>query len=335
MSGTTEIQWTATYNPDGTVTPGRTWNPVVGCERVSAGCKNCYAYTLHDMRHKAKLEGKKLPDQYLKPFNHVQIFPDRLRDPLSWKKPGKVFVNSVSDLFHDDVPFEFIGRVWETMGAAHWLTFQILTKRPKRMLEYFQWCKGEMKRAGLDEWWKGINILPNVWLGVSVEDQRVADERIPLLLQVPAAVRFLSCEPLLGPVDLRKYLRLSRFKEDYEAMVKQCGGEDRIPDHLRWNKELPPMLHWVIGGGESGPRARPCEPDWARALRDDCRMAGVAFFWKQWGEWGPYNMSRDLPEEMIKLLNPKCMDKPMRRHGKKLAGRLLDGREHNEYPGPQ
>jgi protein gp37 len=283
----TAIEWT-----------DETWNPVVGCSRVSAGCRNCYAFQLHDMRHRAKLAGKDLPDQYAQPFTTIQALADRLDTPLRWRRPRRVFVNSVSDLFHEDVPFDFILAVWGVMAATPH-TYQILTKRAHRMLAFFEWAKEAMRARGLDEWEKGMEIQPNVWLGVSVEDQRAADERIPLLLRTPAAVRFLSCEPLLGPVDLGRWL-----------ICEPCDDGRPVTMGTILHCQNP-RLDWVIVGGESGPGARPMHPDWARSLRDQCQAAGVPFFFKQWGEW----------------------DFEGYRIGKKYAGRLLDGREWNEFPG--
>jgi protein gp37 len=289
LSAKTAIQWT-----------DATWNPVVGCSRVSAGCRNCYAHQLHDMRHKAYKEGKALPAQYAEPFTTLQTMEGRLHQPMRWKKPRRIFVNSVSDLFHEDVPFEFIIKVFAAMDLADWHTYQVLTKRPDRALEFFEWAKRRMKDMGLDESWKGINMPSNLQIGVSVEDQRAADERIPLLLQIPAAVRFLSCEPLLGLVDLSQYLFSS--------------GPDGEPAPR--NEPPLPCLHWVIVGGESGKGARHMRPEWARNLRDQCWVADVPFFFKQWGEWAPDYGDTD---QMLLV-------------GKKRAGRQLDGREWNEFP---
>ena len=249
MSAKTGIQWT-----------DATWNPVVGCTKVSQGCKHCYAKTVHDRRHKAFVEGKAIAPQYAHPFKTVQLKPERLRAPLSWRKPKRVFVNSVSDLFHEDVPDAFIFDVWSIMAQAERHTFQILTKRPARMLQWFteflpEACSGESPA----ETWP----LPNVWLGVSVENQRFADERIPVLLQTPAAVRFLSCEPLLGPVGLTGWM-----------------GQDEDPSLGD--------LHWVIIGGESGKHARPFDIAWARTLVAQCKEADVAAFVKQMGD-SPYH----------------------------------------------
>jgi protein gp37 len=234
MGDKSKIEWT-----------DATWNPVVGCTRVSAGCDHCYAFQLHDTRHVAWKRGRMptAPPQYHVPFSTVQTFPARLDQPLRWRRPRRIFVNSLSDLFHDAVPDEFIDRVFGVMGRAKWHTFQILTKRPKRMAEYVA-SPGRSERvcAAADAMPGGLSgaicqgfwPLPNVWLGVSVEDQRAADERIPLLLETPAAVRFLSCEPLLGPVDLKGYLPFQ---------VELPPRPDR---YFGWRRGI----DWVIVGGE-------------------------------------------------------------------------------------
>jgi len=202
-----------------------TWNPVTGCDKISPGCKHCYA---ERMALRLQAMGQ---ERYRDGFQ-LRLQPDIVELPLHWKKPRLVFVNSMSDLFHHDVPRDFIARVFETMRAAHWHTFQILTKRSDRLRELateLPWPR-------------------NVWMGVSVESQKYVS-RIADLVQVPAHVRFLSVEPLLGP----------------------------IPD-------LPlEGIHWVIVGGESGPEARPMEPDWVREIRAACQEKRVAFFFKQWG----------------------------------------------------
>lgn len=301
----TAIEWTDTV-----------WNPVTGCSKVSEGCRNCYAFALHDMRHKAFTEGKKLPRQYAKPFSEIQLFPERLEQPLKWRKPRRIFVNSMSDLFHEDVPFEFIEQVFATMALAKQHTFQILTKRPQRMLDFF-------KRCVYNGHFPNSDPLPNVWIGVTVENQKAADERIPLLLQTPAAVRFLSCEPLLGPVDLSRWL--------FDWLFVDEPGES-----------VEPPIHWVIAGGESGSNARPMHPDWARDLRDQCQAAGVAYFHKQNGEWtedftddqpGPVTIidHNGKSWKRMEALAPGGSVR-MKRVGKKKAGRLLDGREWNEIP---
>lgn len=268
----------------------KTWNPVTGCTKVSQGCKNCYAERMYE-----RFNGKGS-------FKNIICHEDRLNHPFRWKKPAMVFVNSMSDLFHEDVPFEFIDRVLgvtrRTGINGH--TYQILTKRPDRMVEYF-------KREDTEP------LMPHVWLGVSVEDQETANERIPLLLQVPAAVRFLSCEPLLGPIDF--YLTSASMPSDISHPWR---GEPILHG-----------IHWLIAGGESGPGARPMHPDWIRELREQCVEGGVAFFFKQWGEWVEHRLS-DAKE--LKSVFHKGFGQDMCRVGKKAAGRLLDGQLHNEFP---
>jgi protein gp37 len=254
VMGTTGIQWTDAV-----------WNPTTGCTRVSPGCKNCYAFALHDMRHEAFKAGKKVPAQYAKPFKELQLLPDRLDTPLGWKKPRRVFVNSMSDLFHEDVPFEFIEKVHETIRECERHTFQILTKRPQRMLDYWTWRQEEYFGRS-----KISRPPPNAWYGVSVEDQKRADERIPLLLRAPAAVRFLSCEPLLEAVDLDL--------ERYES-----------PGWFEYRNRL---IDWAIVGGESGPGSRRLNVEWIRSLVNQCAAAGVACFVKQLGTG--YSLHTDL-----------------------------------------
>ena len=268
MSQKTGIAWTDS-----------TWNPVVGCQKVSEGCRNCYAKDLHDLRHKAHQEGKRMPAQYAQPFNVVQLLEDRLEMPLHWRKPRRIFVNSVSDLWHDAVPFTFITRVFDAMRRAHWHTFQVLTKRAERM---FTWS------LLMQQPWP-----ENVWLGVSVENQGMAHKRIGYLNQVPAALRFVSCEPLLGPLDLNGSL-----------------GQDGV--------------QWVIAGGESGRAARPMHVDWARGLRDQCVRDGVPFFFKQWGEWCPVNQTQ-VQDKLGKALHRWDDETLSLRVGVDAAGHLLDG----------
>lgn len=202
-----------------------TWNPVTGCTKVSQGCKHCYA---DRMAHRLQAMGV---HKYRNGFE-VTLHPDTLQDPLSWRVPQRIFVNSMSDLFHEMVAFEFIDSVIETMRQAYWHQFQILTKRSKRLVEL----------ATLVNW------PSNVWMGVSVEDEKVV-HRIDDLRSVPCAVRFLSLEPLIGPLP---------------------------------NLDLT-GIDWVIVGGESGPGARPMQEEWVRDIRNQCTRQGVAFFFKQWG----------------------------------------------------
>lgn len=310
----TKIEWT-----------NETWNPTTGCDKVSQGCKNCYAATVAK-----RFWGERK-------FTDVKMHEDRLTIPMKWKQPKMIFVDSMSDLFHDDVAVSFIDKVFTVIAHCPQHTFQILTKRPERLKDYFQgrvenlaqgiinaidsmgWLQISYERAyELAEMIK--KGLPNVWLGVSCENQATADERIPLLLQVPAAVRFLSCEPLLGEIDLTKI--------------------DVQPTGIKNKTWIRPAIHWVIVGGESGHGARPMHPDWVRSLRDQCQAADVPFFFKQWGEWMPTdswdaNLKSEIVlnpdgEEMVVTTNPKAV--VMRKVGKSKAGRTLDGVEHNEFP---
>jgi len=218
-----------------------TWNPVTGCDKISPGCKNCYAERM--AKRLAGRVGYPADD----PFR-VTLHYDKLETNFG-KKPKKIFVCSMSDLFHPDVPFWFIETVHDVIREWHIHTFQILTKRPERILEYYKWRK--------EIYMPGRNSVPpeNAWYGVSVENQKYADERIPILLQIPAKVRFVSVEPMLGPIDLFK-----------------INGK---------SKGFGVFFDWVICGGESGPGARPMKLEWARGLRDQCKQMGVPFFFKQ------------------------------------------------------
>ena len=203
-----------------------TWNPLTGCTKVSPGCKHCYAERMAKRLQAMRLE------KYHNGFK-LTLHPEVLEDPLHWEKPQLIFVNSMSDLFHDSVPLDFIQQIFAVMRRAHWHTFQVLTKRAERLLEL----------DSLLDW------PPNVWMGVSVENSDYI-YRVHLLRQTHAAVKFLSCEPLLGP----------------------------LPN-------LPlEGIDWVIVGGESGPKARPMDPSWVREIRDQCQTVRVPFFFKQWGD---------------------------------------------------
>jgi protein gp37 len=275
----------------------------VGCTRVSAGCDHCYAFALHDKRHVAWKRGRwpDAPAQYHLPFARVQLLPERLEDPLRWRTPRRVFVNSLSDLFHTDVPDRFIRQVFQVMGAARQHTFQILTKRPERMQRFVTDLMAEGNcatlcgetngetdaafpvRAGqsLKQSLQGSPpwpLWPNVWLGVSVEDQSAAARRIPYLAQTPAAVRFLSCEPLLGPLDLTPWMTYGPEKAEW------CLAH--------YGRAQP--FSWVIVGGESGKHARVMRLEWVRDLIGQCGAAGVAVFVKQLGgQWARQTGARD------------------------------------------
>jgi len=312
------------------------------CEHVSAGCEHCYAETNNHRCLPAN--GTGLPyDRRSRDL--VEAFVDEkvLLQPLRWKSPRKIFVENQSDIFGEWVTDEMRDRVFAVMALCPQHTFQVLTKRPQGMLEYLsgeRWHRNvqasiysEIHDRGhkwdqklLDVVNKRANQsahnldfykpLSNVWLGVSVENQAAADERVPLLLDTPAAKRFVSCEPLLGPIDLSAM----EIALDYEEEV--------------W-------LDWVICGGESGAGARPMHPDWARGLRDACVSAYVPFFFKQWGEFTS-EQRPGVEVEMSRLKKNQCVTSGIAGHhtlytlvGKKAAGHLLDGVEWHQFPTPQ
>lgn len=385
--GKSKIEWT-----------DATWNPTVGCALVSPGCTNCYA-----MKQAARVEkmnpalahyhGLTQPSKAGPVWTgKIGIAPEgTLLAPLRWKKPRRIFVNSMSDLFHEDVPDAVIDRVFAVMARAPQHIFQVLTKRAKRMRIYMTTSKvadprdpapsragdiccaamslnGELEQNGEypftdeqcfvqpDRW-----PLPNVWLGVSCEDQARADERIPDLLAMPAALRFVSAEPLLGAIDFTRIEIIPHRESRAGIHVNTLTGRSResgLPYHFAWDGKGhassgdAPRLDWIITGGESGPGARPMHPDWARSIRDQCAAEGVPLFMKQWGEWAPGECADAPPTRMEKTaeffdrrwhfgtVSPKQSegghvdDEPdLYRLGKRRAGRTLDGIEHNAMPG--
>lgn len=289
MADTTKIEWT-----------DATWNPVTGCTLVSEGCRNCYAAELAAGRLKNHPSRKGLAtrnaDGAAKFTGEVRLNENWIDQPLRWQKPRRVFVCAHGDLFHEGVPDAWIDRVFAVMALAPQHTFQVLTKRPERMRAYLRsapitklqkaWGWRHTRTHNMLAAFKDGSLfermpplispmpwpLPNVWLGTSVEDQDTDIDRIPFLIDTPAAVRFVSCEPLLGPVDLTAW---------------------------RWRGKPPiDALDWIIVGGESGPRARPMDEAWARDLRDQCKAAGTAFFMKQMARKAPIPddlMIREMP----------------------------------------
>jgi protein gp37 len=315
------------------------WNPTTGCDRVSKGCDNCYALTMAK-RLKGMGAAKYQRDgdpATSGPGFGVTEHRDTLNDPFGWRKPRRVFVNSMSDLFHDAVSEGFIAQVFAAMAATPKHTYLILTKRHARMRSLLRkWAPV----TGVPPWvHTGEWPLPNVWLGVSAEDQHWADIRVPALLETPAAVRFLSCEPLLGPVDLRN------LKARNGALIDCLGGDVKSATDGVVYTGTPSVVDWVIVGGESGPGARPMHPDWARSLRDQCVSAGVPYHFKQrgaftWetaggGNWPEPDLyvndvtGEALPEHAVPTTGSW---KGVWRIGKKRAGRELDGRTWDQFP---
>lgn len=328
----TTIEWTARRRLDGTMAPGYTFNPWRGCTKVSQGCKFCYADAMSGRNPKTL--GVWGP-RGTRPTASESYW----KQPIAWDREAAamgerraVFCSSLADVFEGDdtMPAEYRltirdarQRLWELIEQTDNLDWLLLTKRPENVLDLL-WS---------DWLYEHVGIPDNVWIGTSVEDQATADERIPHLLKVPAKVRFLSCEPLLGAVDLSAWLN------------------DRVP--------LLGFVHtidWVIAGGESGPNARPMHPQWARSLRDQAQAAGVAYFFKQWGEFEPYEQDGQAPfwrdtngnlhdGHGLNILDPRTCDigkgwhessldseVAFRRVGKHAAGRLLDGRTWDELP---
>lgn len=339
MADTTHIEWT-----------DATWNPITGCSIVDAGCTNCYAMTLAGTRlkhHPSRAGLTRVSAGRPKWTGEVRLNEKWLDQPLRWTRPRMIFVCAHGDLFHPAVPDEWIDSVFAVMADCPQHTFQVLTKRPERMASYLTTRRaGKPLQPPIGGGLLGYHpfnceILPprNIWLGTSVSDQASADLRIPHLLATPAAVRFLSAEPLLGPVILDDMCDGWKF---YDAL-RGNWWHDSEPPMIERGK---PKLDWIIVGGESGPGARPMHPDWARLLRDQCEAAGVPFFFKQWGEWAPSSPDEargnprsgwrclaghphvPRPEELY----PEAGAAFIEHKGKARAGRLLDGREWNQMP---
>lgn len=362
MAGRTKIEWT-----------NDTWNPIVGCSLQSPGCTHCYAMAMaarleaislaHEAKHgepgplvhyrgtAVKVKGKAVWT------GQINVAPDSIfLMPLRRRKPTMFFVNSMSDLFHPSVPDEVVDRVFIVMELCSQHVFQILTKRPDRMRAYLT-SKRTIDAVGLGSFVNALRgagsvdpeklrhpadrpwPLPNVWLGTSVEDQRRADERVPDLLSAPAAVRWLSCEPLLGPVDLTRVCVVpqlplgkragihidalrGRYRESGMTYVGDWDVSGPYPEGAKARS-----LDWIVAGGESGPNARPMHPEWARDLAEQCAAGCVPFFFKQHGDWVSVSMVEGAGR------HHRFEDgATVRRVGKKIAGRLLDGVLHDAMP---
>lgn len=355
----TTIEWTEA-----------TWNPIAGCTVHSPGCTNCYA-----MRTAARLAiipatapiyaGLTQPSKAGPVWTgKIVVNESTMLAPLRRKKPTMYFVNSMSDLFHESVPDEVIDRVFAVMALCPQHTFQVLTKRSERMRAYLndpttpgriskivnEWPETDVGHGNeftadvrLYDFWSKRTPLPNVWLGVSVEDQKRADERIDDLEATLAAVRFLSIEPLLGPIDLSQWLVCPNARDG--LLMDPSTGAYECCTKCDWTGVIG-SIDWIIVGGESGPGARPMHPDWARSLRDQCAAADVPFFFKQWGEWMPHPTGEPITirqyhdsigyidrDTGARKRNPnRTSDHTMRRIGKKAAGRTLDGVTHDAMP---
>ena len=261
-----------------------TWNPVRGCSRVSAGCENCYA---EKQAHRFNGVGQPyegLTNRHGAWAGKIKLVPEKLDQPLRWRTPRRVFVNSMSDLFHEAVPEGFIARVFHTMARTPQHTYQILTKRPGRMREVVPRVRALVERGWPQEpprHWYHAPARPawgHVWLGVSVEDQATADERIPVLLGTPAAVRFVSYEPALGPISF-----VDQLYSSVQATGKFRARKGRRQIQLTHAGRLEPGIDWMIVGGESGPGARPCDVQWIRSAVQQCRDSSTPVFVKQLG----------------------------------------------------
>jgi len=368
MADTSKIEWC-----------DATWNPITGCTMVSAGCTNCYAMGLAATRlrqHPSRAGLTRDAGGRAVWTGEVRLNEQWLDQPLQWKRPRMIFVCAHGDLFHESVPDQWIDRVFAVMALAPQHTFQVLTKRPERMLAYLLAEPDTLRQRWFDavptgKWSVSVAEafaaihhaapdatralyhrakpawpLPNVWLGTSIEDQATADQRIGPLLATPAAVRFVSAEPLLGEVRL-------------DRIVPTANTHNRPVDALRGGRLTTggrTGIDWVIVGGESGQNARPMHPEWAQSLRDQCAVAFVEFFFKQWGEWAPAmqidgvtaiatapdKYRQFAPPHRVRVhggsLDMQCFEALPKHHGivrvgKKAAGRLLDGREWNQMPG--
>lgn len=372
MADKTGIEWT-----------DATWNPITGCAIVSRGCTNCYAMKLagtrlkdHPSRYGLTQASKAGPVW----TGEVRLNESWLGQPLRWKRPRKIFVCAHGDLFAENVPDEWIERV-VAVAIAAWLLnghiSQILTKRPARMRDTFKrrvfWeavnlriadlVRGHYDPLTIDDYGPE-HPCDGLWLGTSAEDQASANQRVPALLETPAAVRFVSAEPLLGPIDFRAIQPADKYHQ-VDALNGTFGFSR---PHIAYS----PRIHWIIAGGESGPGARPMHPAWAREIRDACKAAGTAFFFKQWGSWAPVSeMSDQAIDACYRPAHPTrpestrhCLVANMVMHqdgarfrdsaiyqsgayaagtgamrlmhiGKRRAGRHLDGLEHSEMPEAQ
>jgi protein gp37 len=333
-----------------------TFNPWIGCTKVSPGCANCYAEA-HDNRFGGGHWGKGAPRQrtseanWRKPVQWNRQEEAKLVSHAEFVNPRRprVFCASLADWLDDEAPIEWLADLFDLIRKTPNLDWLLLTKRPENWRARVEAASdhlfdhGDRDTCGwLVAWWKHGVAPRNIWLGTTVEDQTRGIERISTLVKIPARVRFLSCEPLLAPVDLRPWFYLANNEPwNFAHPDPMAYAQERYRRATRAN-----FIHWVICGGESGPNARPMHPDWARELRDQCAAAGVPFFFKQWGEWanaGCEAFGKVKPRAITWIRwdgsrwphcpedeNADCVT--LSCVGKKAAGRLLDGREHSEFP---
>lgn len=300
----------------------KTWNPIVGCTRCSPGCRGCYAATMakrqagmsRAKRAKGQDPGRSVHYEKVENWDGIELVPEALGDPLKWRKPRMVFVCSMSDLFHEDVPFEFAVKIWQVMLKAKNHTFQILTKRPERMQEFLNLLTDNLDVRPI--------VLPNVWLGVTVCNQ---DEvwKIGELLRIPAVVHYVSLEPLLGEIDISPYFPQYDNRPTHEYYRMAYPGMTSDPVKVQDGLSL------VIVGGETGPRARPMHPAWVRSIRDQCVDADVSFHFKSWGAWCPIGLQLHGNVPGWHIFDDGIV---MERIGAKRAGHMLDGVEWREFP---
>jgi protein gp37 len=317
-----------------------TWNPVKGCSHASSGCDNCWAERqaarfgkkgefFHGLTKNGAWTGK------------AKFYKKELLKPIHWKRPRRIGVCFMGDLFHESVPFEWIAQVFAVMAKARQHVFLVLTKRPQRMLEFIRWagsrvCPSECLYDYIED---DVKIdyerdivswpLPNVWLGTSIENQLEAKTRIPALLRCEAVLHYVSIEPMLGRIDLT-HLDVEAAGDPEWCQINALTG--RQTDMGRPCQDIPARLDWCVVGGESGHGARPTHPLWVYNLQYQCEKAWVPFFFKQWGEWMPVKGNFGRPGDPIHYTEIDKNPQTMRRVGKKAAGNLIMGKAYQELP---